>query len=499
MITDKTTQKIFDIFAQNGINLDRHFPRLMERGYGSDTCQELSDEIVTVLRNIAETGINGKFDGSMKKTAIELSKIAVELSDKNAPKRLVKYQERVDALKNAPYCVTPNYSQNAMHGAVKTYITETIRGAQAMLGQTSDIEQQGYLNSIIDKLQAIDKAFDEGVWDKTSLSAVTIQNNIVSEFREIRRIMNARMVNAYTLDHLDKIEKAVAEWSGLLGVSRKNPKAKADAVALFEMDDLVRVSDSDETYTNANTFFRSMDVYARQTEEICSTVELDKEREELQKSIDELNAELTAIASKILNGEDPVRLFAEKQRIDDKIQRQEERLARVDDKIQIKLDNRSAREETIFRIERIRDVFELSSHSRSLIYKLFHNTDFAQLASLLDPSSDPSTLRDSIRNLYEVFARQQIIDKNGQIQREQLSKLEGMIKETEPKRKTTVEIQRETEQKEKEKNDIAEQMRKWAEAQAKVKRPTAVSEPTTQTQEQTQETLVDTLLSADDN
>ncbi len=498
-MTVKTTQKIFDIFTKNGINLDRQFPRLMERGYGSDSCQELSDEIVAVLRNIAENGINGKFDGNMKKTAIELSKIAVELSDKNAPKRLTKYQEKVSALKNSAYCVTPNYENNAMHGAVKTYIVETIRGAQAMAGQTTDLEQQGYLNSIVAKLQAIEKAFDEEVWDKTSVAAATIQSTIVAQFREVRRIMNARMVNAYTLEHIDKIEKSIAEWGGLLGVDRKNAKAKADAIAIFEMDDLVRISDSDETFTNANTFFRSMDIYARQTEEICSTVELDKERAENQAKVDELNAELSAIAAKILNGEDPVRLFAEKQRIDAQVARYEERLERIDAKIQIKIDNRSAREETIFRIERIRDVFELSSHSRSLIYKLFHNTDFAQLASLLDPSSDPSTLRDSIRNLYEVFARQQIIDKNGQIQREQLSKLEGMIRETEPKRKTTVEIQRETEQKEKEKNDIAEQMRKWAETQAKVKKPTAVSEPTTQTQEQTQETLVDTLLSADDN
>ena len=497
-MTVKTTQKIYDILFSNGIKVNKRFARLMEMGYGSDSCQELSDEIVALLRNIAENGVNGKFDRQMKETAIDLADIASDLSDKNAPKKFTKLREKVDALKRNACVSAPVYEQNAMHSTVKTYFRESIRGAEAMMGQTDDLTQQGYLADAIRELKAMETKFDEGVWDLTSSLALAKEKKIVAEFIEWRRKVNARMINEYTMEHIKNISTAIDEWSTSLGVTRANPKAKADEVALYEEDTLSHVTVSTETYSNARTFFKAMDMYSRQTETICSTAELDEKRAEIVKKIQECDASLTAIAGRIMNGEDPVRLFSEKTRIDQNKERYSEQLERVDEKISLKLASRADREETVFRIERIRDVFELSEHSPSLIYSLFHNTDFAQLASLLDPSADPSTLRDSIRNLYEVFTRQQIIDKNGSIQREQLKKLEGMIKEQSPQKK--VEIETKTAEKKKEQDAIAEQMRKWAMEQAKVApAPTTTTATTEEQKTEVQTDIVSTLLSSNDN
>ena len=429
----ENTQKIYEILTKYGAKVDKNFALLFERGYGSDSCQELSDEIVGYLRNIAISGLNnGKLDRTAKDCAKELAKTAVALSDKNAPKRLPKYRETVSALalKAGQSALNPTYAENTMIGSINRYLQTSIDGALTVRNMVANSpEKVEVLDKIVDRLEKIKTNFEKTVYDNVSANACAIEKAIVDEIVTLRKKMQSKMINRYCLDHLDKIEVKINEWALLQGVDRKNPKAKDTDIATYVEDNLTSISESDETIANAETFFGNIDEYNAQTEQLCSTTKLDEEITAEQEALAKEQAQLDNIASRILNGEDPVRLFREKQLIEQRMASRYSKIERFNEQINDKLEMHSMRNETAMHLEKVRNDYERAKHSPAMVYELFKNTDFTRLTDLLDPTTNPSAIRDTVREMYDIFIRNQIIDENGDIQRKKLDELEKMLQD----------------------------------------------------------------------
>ncbi|MBR2988916.1 MAG: hypothetical protein IKC64_04240, partial [Clostridia bacterium] len=375
---------------------------------------------------IAKLNTGSQYTKAEKDAIKKLSDIALKLTERNAEKNVDKYEDEVDEAKEqlGSLITAPVYDSQSMIGTIDKYLVETMTGIERMKEKVADdVKQVAVLEKCKEKLAEIRLNFNVSVWDNISEKACAYEKAIIEKFTEVRKQLYAHMATSETSAMIDEIGATVDEWAKLKGVERRNGLAKKDSVVTFSADKLSHILISELVYEKVTTFVNNVLRYVKDTEKISNTEKEEAEIRTLEEKNRAINEKLDDLAIRQVRG--PVDLSREINQEQKQLVRNSELIKRLRGRI-ADIDYRaSLRDETVTILEKIMDVFEFSKFSPILVYEIFKKVDFVKIMGLLDVTSDPETLKDTVKEIYSVFIRDQLLTEQGEVQRDNIR---GLLK-----------------------------------------------------------------------
>lgn len=401
-------QRIADALDANRVDYDKDFRDLESRGYASDACQSFSDGIVDSLGEIVAAAVDGGGFGPKERDAIEgLIRLALRLSDKKAPDKLVKFGEtKTKILAGVPAPQSKEGKMNIKEEVLK-YVSSSERGAEVVLGMNISEGQKALLRESCDVLKQIAETVGQ-VWDNSSVNAANIAGEAVEKIIEWRKKLSVYMCDRAAVESLKAALGKAEEWKKLDVAPKKREIAKEDYIAEkvgYETpNDVERIIDSVGRREGLTVFQDALARFDEETERRYGTKKLEKERDGLQKHKDDLYAGIKSLTVQYRNGEISAELALPKiKRMQREMQDLDERIESLDGEINEKADSRLDRDGIRREFQRLNDRIMEFENDPAMFATLSKNIDLVELSAVLLGRKNAEEMKEIASRILAVF------------------------------------------------------------------------------------------------
>ncbi len=425
--TEALVAEIREVFSQNGIAVDPEFKNLVARGYGSDDCQRLSDEIVRDLARFAACIVNNVRPNAKVRDGIDdLVRLVLRLSDRKAAEELPKLRQKYAAVlarvepalkeKEADGVFDRlrrgrrSYDLDARDEALR-YLDSSLRGADIVLSmELSDTVRRNLEESV--RILKLIRAEVAAVWDHATRNAVNYAKEIIDRVAVWRNAVGVYLCTLTEVDALNAALAAAKEWRTL----RSAPRTAADmaddeyiaSTIVFAADNLRGVEDGLKKWQSVEVFIDRLAAFEAVTAQQCAVDGLLEEKKELAAKKSDLSAQKAAWIARYRNGEAGAtdadaacrQIEAEEARVDSGI-------VKLDDEIAARAAERDERDGVAEEFHRLSDAILRYKNDPWMVGFLAGDLSFVNLCEVMMGRAVPQDVRGTVDQILAALDKEE--------------------------------------------------------------------------------------------
>lgn len=400
--------RICKTLRANGVPFDEAFAELDARGYASDACQALSERIVEDIEQLVIRAVNTGFGAKENGAVGELIRLALKLGERKAAQKLVKYTEQRERILAGVPQEEKKEEKMDIREETRKFIDVTRKGTKAVMRLNIGDRLAELFGESCELLDKIEQAVN-AAWDDSTKNAADLAGQVTDGI-----VAYQKKLAYYTCDEdaVESLRQALAraeEWSRL----NEAPQRKKDIADEKYIDAKVGFTDpygigtihEGLKYVDKIQIFRdTLRRFEEDTEKLCGTKQLEKERAKLRARQEQIDGELNELVVKYANGE-----MSAEESDEQSVDLEEERadldaeLSDLRGEIEDRNSLRRLREKSSKEFGRLSNKILAYENDPAMLSMLAENIDFAELCGALLGRMSSAEMKGVVNNILSVF------------------------------------------------------------------------------------------------
>ncbi len=400
-------KKILNALESNKLVYDGEFRSILSRGFASDDCQELSDEVLSDLQMLLIVGVNnGGFNTAMKGAIKELTALAVKLSDRKSAAKVEKLRLARQNIMDNLVIKEEGVDTMTIKEEINKYLDTSLKGAKFLLAFDKDETQKEHVERSIALLEQMKQVVEEA-WDNTSKTAADYASNMIDGIIAWRDQVSVYTCDSTGVEALEEALKQAEKWGALTEAPLKkniaNEQYLKDNIAYIP-DSIDRMIKSGRSIEQIGTFRRSLRRFDEDTNARYNTEKMETELDAVRAKLEERKKQAVSINIQLKSGDMSAETAAlrlkqikiEVQDLKDDISDREKELVNA-------VSTRSNRMGISKEFERLNKKLEDFTTDPAMLATLAANIDFVELSRVLLGRVGQQDMKVVVNKILKVF------------------------------------------------------------------------------------------------